>query len=55
MPERLKMVDRLLAEAAMCEEAASLCRNQEMAVEYKKLANECRQAVSEILKEISAQ
>ena len=33
----------------MCEEAASLCQNQEMAAEFEKSAEECRQAVFDLV------
>ena len=42
------MIDRLLAHAAMCEEAASLCLSEDMAREFEKLATECREAAADL-------
>ena len=42
------MIDRLLAHAAMCEEAANLCLNEGMAREFEKLAVECREAATDL-------
>ena len=46
MHERSKIAERLLAHAAMCQEAASLCSNEAMAFELEKLADDCRQAAA---------
>jgi len=43
-----EMIDRLLAHATMCEEAASLCLSEGMAREFEKLAIECREAASDL-------
>jgi hypothetical protein len=43
-----KMIDRLLAHAAMCEEAAGLCLDADMAREFEKLAVECREAATDL-------
>ena len=46
MPDRLKMADRLLAHATMCEKAASLTWDEAIAIELEKLAEDCRQAAA---------
>jgi len=46
MPDQAKIAERLLAHATMCQEAASLCWNEAMALELEKLAEGCRQAAA---------
>lgn len=44
MSNRSKMAERLLAHATMCQDAASLCWNEDIAFELEKLAEDCRHA-----------
>jgi hypothetical protein len=44
MSDTSKIAERLLTHAAMCRQAASLCWNEEIAVELERLADDCRQA-----------
>jgi hypothetical protein len=44
MSDTSKMAERLLTHATMCQHAASLCWNEEIAVELERLADDCRQA-----------
>ena len=46
MSEGSKIAQRLLAHAAMCQEAASQCWNETVAFELEKLADDCRQAAA---------
>jgi hypothetical protein len=46
MCNQSKIAERLLAHATMCEEAASLCWDERVAIELEKLARDCRQAAA---------
>ena len=48
MIDRRKLTERLLAHATMCQEAASLSWDEEVAVELEKLAEECFTAAREL-------
>jgi hypothetical protein len=44
MSDISKMAERLLMQATICRHAASLCWNEEIAIELERLADDCRQA-----------
>lgn len=46
MSQPLKMAERLLAHAKMCQEVASECANEELAADFNKLALECIEAAA---------
>jgi hypothetical protein len=46
MSQPLKMAERLLAHAKMCQEVASECSNEELAADFNQLALECIEAAA---------
>lgn len=46
MSSQLKMAERLLAHAKMCQEVASECSNEELAADFNQLALECIEAAA---------
>lgn len=46
MTDHLKIAERLLAHATMCQQAASLSWDEAIAIELEKLAEDCRKAAA---------